>query len=40
MTKNANKEAATASPEELVEQDDALVDNLMKALDGNYQGEA
>jgi hypothetical protein len=40
MTKNANEEAATASPQELVEQDDALVDNLMKALEGTYQGDA
>ena len=40
MTKSADKEAAKASPEELSRQDDALVENLMKALDGNYNGEA
>jgi hypothetical protein len=40
MTKSADKEAATASPDALAEQDDAMVDSLMKALDGTYEGDA
>jgi hypothetical protein len=40
MTKNADKEAATASPQELAEQDDALVEGLIKSLDGKYSGDS
>jgi hypothetical protein len=40
MTKSADKEAATASPQELAEQDDALVEGLIKSLDGKYSGDS
>lgn len=43
MTKNADPEAAVASPDEIRSQegeDDALVEALEKALEGTYSGEA